>query len=160
MVVYDNHMNSVTSHYMLKDSLGHLAVQFSKAILRRIAQEFQKHSVPISSEQWSALVHIWNEDGLTQQQLGERIVKDKANVARLLAGLEELGYLYRKPGKADRREKTVHLSDAGREAMPGIVGLVQGVLDEACAGIDGHELSLCKRVLQRARANLLAVDGK
>jgi len=139
---------------MLKDSLGHLATQFSKAVLRRISQDLQKSGSPISSEQWTALVHIWNEEGQTQQQLGEKLLKDKTNVARLLASLDGLGYIKRVPGQTDRREKTIHLTAAGRAAMPGMAALVQRVLNEACAGIDGHELSLCRRVLLRARLNL------
>lgn len=144
-----------TTRYILADSLGHLATQFSKAVLRRINQELQAGGWPITSEQWTALVRIWTEDGLTQQALGEQLQKDKTNVARLVAGLEALGYITRRPGQTDRREKTIHLAEAGRKAMPGVVALVQGVLDQACAGIDGHELSLCKRVLHRARLNLL-----
>lgn len=153
-------MYASTSHYLLKDSLGHLATQFSKAALKRINHELQAGGYPITSEQWTALVHIWNQNGMTQQELGERIFKDKTNIARLAASLERQGYIRRQPGQTDRREKILQLTELGCEAMPGIAALVQGVLDEACAGIDGHELSLCKRVLQRARANLLASNTK
>lgn len=147
-------MNATTSHYLLQDSLGHLATQFSKAALRRINQDLQAEGYPITSEQWTALVHIWNQDGLTQLELGERIFKDKTNIARLLASLERQGYIHRQAGESDRREKTIHLADTGRAAMPGIAALVQRVLTEAYAGIDRHELSLCRSVLRRARKNL------
>ncbi len=147
-------MDATKSHYMLKDSLGHLATQFSKAVLRRINQELQAGGHAITSEQWTALAHIWNEAGLTQQELGERLIKDKTNIARLLAGLERLGFIHRVAGESDRREKTVHLTPAGSAAMPGIAALVQGVLARACTGIDEHELSVCRRVLLRARQNL------
>lgn len=153
-------MDATTTHYMLKDSLGHLATQFSKAVLRRINQELQAAGHPITSEQWTALTHIWNQDGLTQQELCERLIKDKTNIARVLAGLERLGFIRREAGASDRREKTVHLTPAGSEAMPGIAALVQGVLATACAGIDEHELCVCRRVLLRARQNLKACRGK
>lgn len=147
-------MHPSTSHYLLKDSLGHLATQFSKATLRRINQDLQAGGYPITSEQWTALVHIWNQDGLTQQELGERLMKDKTNIARLAASLERLGYIARRPGQTDRREKTLRLTQLGQQAMPGIAALVQRVLTDAYAGIDEHELALCRRVLARARQNL------
>lgn len=147
-------MHPSTSHYLLKDSLGHLATQFSKATLRRINQDLQAGGYPITSEQWTALVHIWNQGGLTQQELGERLLKDKTNIARLAASLERLGYIQRQPGQADRREKTLRLTQLGQEAMPGIAALVQRVLADAYTGIDEHELALCRRVLARARQNL------
>lgn len=147
-------MHPSTSHYLLKDSLGHLATQFSKATLRRINQDLQAGGYPITSEQWTALVHIWNQGGLTQQELGERLLKDKTNIARLAASLERLGYIARQPGQTDRREKTLRLTQLGQQAMPGIAALVQRVLTDAYAGIDEHELALCRRVLARARQNL------
>jgi len=147
-------MHPSTSHYLLKDSLGHLATQFSKAVLKRINQDLQASGHPVTSEQWTALVHIWNQGGLTQQELGERLLKDKTNIARLLASLERQGYIRRDPGTLDRREKTLLLTDLGLAAMPAIAALVQRVLNEAYAGIGEHELALCRRVLARARQNL------
>jgi len=147
-------MHTAKAQYELKDSLGHLATQFSKAVLRRINQELQAGGYPITSEQWTALVHIWQQEGLTQQQLGERLIKDKTNVARLLASLEKAGYIQRRPGHPDRREKRVRLTEKAQTAMPGIAALVQKVLDAASAGIDAAELDLCRRVLRRARLNL------
>ena len=152
-------MHPSTSHYLLKDSLGHLATQFSKAALRRINQDLQAAGHPITSEQWTALVHIWNQGGLTQQELGERLLKDKTNIARLAASLERLGYIRRQPGQTDRREKTLRLTELGQAAMPGIASLVQRMLADAYAGIDEHELALCRRVLARARQNLDAERG-
>ncbi|MDR3641175.1 MAG: MarR family transcriptional regulator [Humidesulfovibrio sp.] len=153
-------MNDAPSHYQLKESLGHLATQFSKAVLRRINQGMQANGFPISSEQWTALVQIWNAEGMTQQQLGEKLLKEKTNVARLLSSLEQSGYIERRPGAADRREKTVHLGPAGRRAMPRLVALVQRILDEAGQGIAEGELAICRRVLLRARLNLASASGE
>ncbi len=147
-------MPATHSLYELKDSLGHLATQFSKAALRRISHELQAGGYPITSEQWTALVHVWNREGLTQRQLGALLLKDKTNVARLLAGLEAAGYILRQPGHPDRREKLVRLTDTGRAAMPGVAALVQKMLDAASAGIDPVELDICRRVLRAARLNL------
>lgn len=147
-------MHASTTHYMLKESLGHLATQFSKAVLRRINQDLAAAGHGVTGEQWTALVHVWNAEGLTQQELGRRLLKDKTNIARLVAGLEAQGLVLRKAGESDRRERALFLTEAGREAMPRIARLVQAILDEACAGIDEHELCLCRRVLTRARQNL------
>jgi len=148
-------MHPSSSHYLLKDSLGHLATQFSKAVLKRINQDLQAAGHPVTSEQWTALVHIWNQGGLTQQELGERLLKDKTNIARLSASLERQGYIRRETGKVDHREKTLRLTELGQAAMPGLAALVQHVLSDAHAGIDEHELALCRRVLARARQNLI-----
>lgn len=153
-------MYATTSHYLLKDSLGHLATQLSKAVLRRINQELSAQGHQVTGEQWTALVHIWNQEGLTQQELGEKLLKDKTNIARLAAGLERLGYIRRDPGSRDRRERSLKLTAAGRETMPRLAALVQGVLNEACAGIDEHSLCICRQVLRKARQNLALAPAK
>jgi len=152
-------MHDATHPYQLKDSLGHLATQFSKAVLRRINQVLQQDGHAITGEQWTALVQIWNAEGQTQQQLGERLLKDKTTVARLLSSLEAAGYIERRPGAADRREKTIHLAASGRAAMPRVVALVQEVLNEAGKGIAPDDMETCRRVLLRARLNLAPAQG-
>ena len=142
------------SPYVLEHSLGHLATRFSKAVLRRIADALRQGGYPVTSEQWTVLVHVWAVEGQTQRALGEKLLKEKTNVARLVSSLEGLGYLTRGPGESDGREKRIFLTEQGRTAMQGMTGVVQAILDASAAGIDARELETCKRVLRLASLNL------
>jgi DNA-binding MarR family transcriptional regulator len=144
-----------TPAYKLEDSLGHLATRFSRVILRRINAELSRRGHPVTSEQFSLLVHVWDQNGLPQGVLAEKTAKDKTTTARFAAGLEALGLIVRLPSPGDARERLIFLTDKGKVMMDEVTHLVQEVLDVAVAGIDAEELRICRDVLRRAHANLL-----
>lgn len=140
--------------YILEESLGYLTGRFASLILKHNVQSFSAHGLAITSEQWIALVHLWSQDGITQQTITEVMHKDKASTARLISSLEKKGLLYRVPGKKDGREKLVYLTDKGKAAMKQATELVQDVLEQAYANIDQEALNTCKAVLRQAYTNL------
>src|SRR6266567_1846571 len=140
--------------YRLEKSLGHLATRFSRAMLRRINAELSQHGYPITSEQFSFLVQLWDQNGLPQGVLAEKTSKDKTTMARLAAGLESLGLIVRLPSPGDARERLVFLTDNGKGMMEEVTALVRGVLTEAQQGIDEAELEICREVLRRACRNI------
>ncbi len=145
--------------YKLDESLGHLATQFSRGILKRFNQERAKHGYTISPEQWAVLVYVWDRNAQPQFVLADRMFKDKATVARVVASTEALGLIKRVPGPTDGREKILYLTEQGKAVMEEITPIVQEVLHQASVGIDENELQICKDVLRRAHANVLAQLG-
>ena len=138
----------------LEKSLGHLAARFSRVLLRRINATLSQHGFPITSDQYSFLVQLWDQNGLPQGVLADKTVKDKTTMARLAAGLESLGLIVRLPSPGDARERLVFLTDKGKEMMDAARGLVREILAEAQQGIDETQLEVCRDVLLRAFCNL------
>jgi DNA-binding MarR family transcriptional regulator len=150
-------MRKKTVKYTLDESLGHLASNASRAVLKRINQELARHGFPITSEQFSVLVHVWDQNGQPQYVLVEKLHKDKTTMARLVASLESLGLLVRMPGQTDGREKIVFLTEQGKTMMSKIADLVLEILDIAQKGIGEEDLQITKDVLKRFHKNLLQV---
>lgn len=146
-------MDAMTE-YKLDKSLGHLASRFSRMVLRRFNAVLQQNAMPITSEQYSLLVQLWDSNGLPQGMLAEKTAKDKTTMARLAAGLEERGLIVRLPSPSDARERLLYLTDRGKELMDRATALARGILEEAQRGIDAAELESCRDVLRRACANL------
>jgi DNA-binding MarR family transcriptional regulator len=140
--------------YSLQESLGYLAHEASGAIRKQIGRELARKGYPIKAEQFSALVYIWDEDGQTQRALAEKLYRDKTTVARLVAGIESLGFIRRAPGQEDAREKRIFLTESGKKLMAEVTQLVQDILLLAQKGIDPREIQICKEVLRRIRENL------
>jgi len=138
----------------LEKSLGHQAARFTRVMLRRINASLARHGFPITSDQYSFLVHLWDRNGLPQGVLADSIAKDKTTMARLAAGLEAIGLIVRLPSPGDARERLVFLSDKGKKMMDEATGLVREILAEAQQGIDPAELDVCREVLRRAFLNL------
>ena len=142
------------TEYKLDKSLGHLASRFSRIVLRRFNAVLQQHEMPITSEQYSLLVQLWDCNGLPQGMLAEKTGKDKTTMARLAAALEERGLIVRLPSPGDARERLLYLTDKGKELMDRATALARAILEEAQQGIDPAQLEICRDVLRRACSNL------
>ena len=151
-------MRKRPSKYCLEESLGHLASNASRAVLKRINQELARRGFPITSEQFSVMVHIWDQNGQPQYMLTRTLFKDKTTMARLVGGLESLGLVTRIPGQRDAREKIVYLTEAGKQMMANIGDLILEILEQAQKGIDNRELEICKDVLRRFHHNLVGLS--
>ncbi|WP_236021610.1 MarR family winged helix-turn-helix transcriptional regulator [Geomesophilobacter sediminis] len=147
-------MKDKPNDYRLEKSLGHLAARFSRAVLRRLNAALAQQELPITAEQYSLLVQLWDSNGLPQGALAEKTSKDKTTMARLAAGLEARGLIVRLPGPGDARERLLYLTDTGKQLMDRATGLAKAILEEAQQGISEDEAELCRDVLRRAYANL------
>lgn len=156
MVVICNHMSKHTVPYSLQNSLGHLTSRLSRLVLRRLGSELAGANLGITADHYTLLVHLWEHDGLSQGTLAEKSGRDKTTMARLAATLEERGLIERRPSPRDGRERLLSLSDAGKATMDQATDLARTILDDAKRGIGAEELEICRNVLRRAGANLLA----
>ena len=69
----------------------------------------------IGKGQWHFLTELlFNEDGITQEELSEKLYIDKANTARALKKLEGEGYIERKVDSDDARKKRIYVTDKSR----------------------------------------------
>jgi len=149
-------MDDHPSSYTLATSLGHLASRFSRLVLRRLGSELAAANLGITAEHYSLLVHLWEHDGLSQGALAEKSARDKTTMARLAATLEKRGLIERRPSPHDGRERLLYLSVAGKSTMDRATELARNILADAKRNIGAEELEICRDVLRRAGANLLA----
>lgn len=65
---------------------------------------------------YRALAAIRREEGLAVSDLQARLGVRKQSLARVLGELEKAGLIQRAPGREDRRQRLLTLTDTGREA--------------------------------------------
>lgn len=64
--------------------------------------------------QWIAIVALWEQDGQTVSELGEKMFLESNTLTPVLKKLEAAGYLRRQRDAADERQVRISLTDAGR----------------------------------------------
>ena len=64
--------------------------------------------------QWIAIVALWEQDGQTVSELGEKMFLESNTLTPILKKLESMGYLRRQRDPADERQVRVSLTDEGR----------------------------------------------
>lgn len=88
-------------------------VRARMAFRRYVQRTLKEHGFGITFEMLQVISCLWRDQGIAQQTLAERIVKDKASLSNLLNNLERKGYISRKEDAADRRNKLVYLTPEG-----------------------------------------------
>ena len=94
---------------------GHLGY-FVRRLQVWIFQDFVRTlaAFDIRPAQFSVLVVIEANPGLSQADLGETLGIERARLVRLLDGLEKRGLTRRQPSPTDRRSHALSLTEAGR----------------------------------------------
>ncbi|MFT7774304.1 MarR family winged helix-turn-helix transcriptional regulator [Roseateles sp.] len=105
-----------------------------------------------------ALAFFARHPGATPSELVARSGRDKAQIARLIAGLKERGLLLAEVDPSDRRVQRLHLSPESAKAQEAV--RVQGdrLAKAAMRGLSATECEQLLELLARVRANLDA-DG-
>lgn len=68
--------------------------------------------------QFLVLLALWEADGQSVSELGDRVRLDSGTLSPLLRRLAEAGMVERRRSSSDERRVTIHLTDAGRDLQP------------------------------------------
>lgn len=79
--------------------------------------------------QFIALVLLWEQDGQTVGDLGQKLFLQSNTLTPMLKRLESLGYVKRSRDAADERQVRVNLTEAGRKLQVRAWEVVQRVRD-------------------------------
>lgn len=107
----------------------------------------------ITYPQYLALLVLWERDGLSVGELGERLFLDSGTLTPLLKRMEASGWLTRQRAAEDERRVVVHLTAEGR-ALRQKAKRIPVQLGQAMQ-CDVQEVESLTQRLQQLRANLL-----
>lgn len=102
--------------------------------------------------QYLALLALWERDGLTVSELGQRLFLDSGTLTPLLKRLEAAGLLSRLRDTADERRVLVRLTAQGRRLKTRALRIPACVLQ--ATGCEPAEVQALTRQIQALRARL------
>ena len=108
----------------------------------------------ITYPQYLVMLSLWEADGLTVSEIGERLTLDSGTLTPLLKRLEAAGLVQRLRDTEDERRVLVRLTPDGRKLKQKAGKLPQCVL--AATQCSLSELKKMTHELQALRANLAA----
>lgn len=126
----------------------YIGVIVSRADLK-LSNYYQKVVSPfgITVDQWEILVVLWEQEGITQKELAERLYKDQTNIARMLFKLEKKGFIHRVTHETDRRALRVYLTSKGRDIKDEIMESSIEAYKKTIAGLTEEEVDNFRRTL-------------
>jgi len=114
-------------------------------------------NLDLTYPQYLVMLVLWEADGITVSELGERLFLDSATLTPLLKRLQAAGMVQRTRGTRDERQVIVTLTDEGR-ALREKAGQVP--VDVFCAtGCEIDEVVGLKSQLEKLRAGLIDTNN-
>ncbi|WP_353859253.1 MarR family winged helix-turn-helix transcriptional regulator [Azospirillum formosense] len=123
-----------------------------RALTRALQVRIVDHGV--SMGQWYFLRALWDEDGLTQRELSQRVGMMEPTTVTALNNLERCDLVQRVRNPHDRRKVNIYLTPKGKALRAEILPCAEEIEESATQGISSDELALTVSVLRRVSANL------
>ncbi|TWA60688.1 DNA-binding MarR family transcriptional regulator [Azospirillum brasilense] len=123
-----------------------------RALTRALQVRIVDHGV--SMGQWYFLRALWDEDGLTQRELSQRVGMMEPTTVTALNNLERCDLVQRVRNPHDRRKVNIYLTPKGKALRADILPCAEEIEESATQGVSLDDLALTVSVLRRVSANL------
>lgn len=94
-------------------SLTYVINHISRQLTSALNAELQSHGV--APGQFPVLMCLWEQDGLTQRELYQRVKIEQATMSNTLKRMERDCLIYREPDPEDRRSTRIHLTGMAKK---------------------------------------------
>lgn len=136
-------------------NLSHLITKTER--LQKLAgiKFFTNNNFTLTYEQMEVLYILYQQDDISQSELGKKALKDKANIARILRILEKEGFIKRKPATQNNRMvKKVYTTKSGRKEIDEIMPLILKTREKLMQGITNEQIENLKTTLEIYHKNI------
>ena len=120
---------------------------------KNYAQKLRDLGLHIGQE--LALFHLWEQEGLTQSQLRNKIGTEASTMSNMLRKLESDEIVYRTPDERDHRITNVYLTDKGKQLREPIMNMWKQHEEELLQGIQPDQLRALHDTLKQMEGNLV-----
>lgn len=123
-----------------------------KAIHQHSYQKLEKTKLYPGQPQ--LLLHIKDNEGITQKALSEKHFVKPATITGMLNKLEANHYVYRIPDAEDKRMMRVYLTTEGRHLAEAGEKFMEGMTNKLFEGLTEEELKTLLYLIQKIRNNI------
>jgi DNA-binding MarR family transcriptional regulator len=143
--------DSILPGQLTERSLSYLVRHAHRAFVKRLAEELVPYGLNVA--EWAILRVLWQQQGITQVELAQRMRVHKASLTPTLAALEKKQCIHRIRGE-DRRKIHLELTEKGCDLEKTLVPY--GILNNnlALARINPRDAETARRVLETIIENL------
>jgi DNA-binding MarR family transcriptional regulator len=108
---------------------------------------FQENGVNITTEQWAVLKCLWQEEGITQSEIAEKVNKDKASITRILDIMQRNNLIKRCDDVLDRRLYRIFLTAEGKGLESKLRPVARATDQRISQNLNEDELQELQRLL-------------
>ena len=127
--------------------VGLAMLRFQNRLERRAAETLAPHGLTLP--QFDVLATLSHGEGITQQELAERMLVSKGNVVGIIDRTAAAGWVERRADPDDRRVNRLHLTDAGRQILAASYPCQVAATERIFGTLTAGELHLLHELIAR-----------
>lgn len=124
----------------------------------RLLESLEAVQPGLTFNEFRILMHTGRHPGITQKELVEHNHTDKAQMARMLAQLQDRGWLERSASEADKRVRCLQLSAQGQQLFDSLRARREQIAQELLQDFPAAEQAQLRALLQQALSSARASD--
>lgn len=136
-------------HLKLENQICFPFYALSRLIIR--AYQPQLDALGITYPQYLVMLVLWEKDGLSVNQISEKLILNTNTITPLLKRMEQMGLLKRVKSKADERKVLISLSPKGKDMQQAASCIPEALL----ANVTGENISLDDLNVMKGQVNQL-----
>lgn len=140
--------------YDVNESFPMLIANCEKHMRESLNKRFREAGYSITTEQWIILVHLGQQDGISQQELANRYNRSKVSALNLIKKLKKDEYVVRETDPNDARVKLIYLTSKGHKLLQTLIPLAKSNIQAMNQGISTEEIALLKKIARKISTNL------
>jgi DNA-binding MarR family transcriptional regulator len=148
------------SVFPIDNSPGFIINRLARELNACLYRAFRGGGFDITAQQWAVLNRLWEKEGLHQSALAERTTKNRHNMTRILAHLEQKEYVFRKTDKWDRRLMRVYLTKKGKQLQDKLIPIAQETLRTVFGALSRNDIKTLRRIHAKIIGNLETLPGR
>lgn len=132
------------------DAILNIRVAMKQYVQRRIRED----KLDLTYEMVQVLAVLWRKGEINQQEIADRVQKNKASLTSLLDNLAKRNLIIRNEDPADRRNKIISLTDSGKDYEKQLEPLLNGFYKTLTKDLARPEIKEITRFLKNMETNL------
>ena len=133
--------------FRVNESAGFLLGALAKKTAARFTQLMQGENIDIGHSGWIVLSRLWEEDGLSQQEISDRSGVAKPNISTYIDMLEKGDYVVRVDDLADRRNYKIYMTQKAKKLKEKCQALAQQSNEETMQHLTDAEKKVLLKLL-------------
>lgn len=106
------------------------------------------------SGQYLFFINIAKEDGISQKELSEKLLIDKATTAKAIKKLSKLGYISSTQNNLDKRSFYLNLTTKGKLILPEVSTVLQQTTNILQQGLSFDQVDMAEKLLNQLLINI------
>lgn len=134
----------------------HLMFDLRDQLRQFMQKKFKENNIDLTYEMHQIMASLWRKDGIKQQELADRTLKDKASMTFLIDNLSKRELVKRVEDPNDRRNKLIYLTPKGKQMGKKVEPWVTELFTMAGKGFDVSTLRSFITAVEKMRDNVKA----